>query len=241
MKKLLFLLLLIPVLGISQSKNVLNVFRAFPKVDKVLEFEAAIAAHAQKYHIGDWKWRVWEITSGPDVGGFMISEGPTSWTAFDTRGNLGTEHNNDWNKNVAIYLTDRQGAETGYYVYQDTLSTVALTDFAKNIIITHMYPKPGMIVEARDLIQKQRKVWMAGNESVAVYNVANSGAPQLTIVNRLKGGLKELETGFRAPFPTRFDAANGAGSWDYYLEDYSKYIESRWSEMLELRADLSSK
>ncbi len=240
MKKLLFLLLLIPVLGMSQTKNVISTFRAFPKVDKVLEFEAAMAAHAQKYHIGDWRWRVFEITSGPDAGGYHITEGPTSWTAFDTRGNLGTEHNNDWNKNVAIYLSDRPGT-TGYSVYQDTLSTIALNDFAENIIITHVYPKPGMVVAVRDMIQKQRKVWMAGNESVAVYNVVNSGAPQYAIVNRLKGGLKELESGFLAPFPTRFDATNGAGSWDYWLEDYNKYVESRWSEMLELRADLSSK
>lgn len=240
MKKLLFLLLLVPVLGMSQTKNVISTFRAFPKVDKVLEFEAAMAAHAQKYHTGDWRWRVFEITSGPDAGGYHITEGPTSWTAFDTRGNLGTEHNNDWNRNVAIYLTDRQGL-TGYSVFQDSLSTVALTDFATNIIITHIYPKPGMIVQVRELIEKQRKVWQAGNESVAVYNVTNSGAPQFSAVARLKGGLKELEPGFRAPFPERFDAINGAGSWDYYLEDYYKYVEKRWSEMLTLRPDLSSK
>jgi hypothetical protein len=240
MKKLLFLLMLVPILGMSQNKNVLSTFRAFPKVDKVLEFEAAMAAHAQKYHTGDWSWRVFEIASGPDYGGYHITEGPSSWSAFDTRGNLGTEHNNDWNRNVAIYLSERQGA-TGYSVFQDTLSSVALTDFAEDIIITHIYPKPGMIFEVRDMIQKQRKVWQAGNESVAVYNVVNSGEPQIAVVTRLKGGLKELESGYRAPFPERFDAINGAGAWNYWLEDYAKYVESRWSEMLTLRPDLSSK
>lgn len=240
MKKLLFLLLLIPVLGFAQNKNVISTFRAFPKADKVLEFEAALAAHAQKYHTGDWRWRVFEISSGPDYGGYHVTEGPTSWTAFDTRGNLGTEHNNDWNRNVAIYLTDRESTG-GYSVYQDTLSTVALNDFAENIIVTHIYPKPGMLFQVREMIEKQTKVWKGGNESVAVYSVMNSGAPQFSIVNRLKGGLKELESGYRAPFPQRFDAANGAGSWDYWLEDYAKYVESRWSEMLTLRPDLSSK
>jgi hypothetical protein len=240
MKKLLFLLLLIPMLGFAQNKNVISTFRAFPKADKVLEFEAAIAAHAQKYHTGDWSWRVFEISSGPDFGGYHITEGPTSWTASDTRGNLGDDHNNDWNKSVAIYLSDRQGA-AGYSVYQDSLSTVSLTDFAKHIVITHYYPKPGVIPEVRDLIQKQRKVWVAGNESVAVYNVMNSGAPQFAVVTRLKGGLKELEPGYRKPFDERFEAINGAGSWKYWLEDGSKYLESRWSEMLTMRPDLSSR
>ncbi len=44
----------------------------FPKADKVLDFEKALAAHAQKYHTGDWKWRVYEIQSGPDVRRLII-------------------------------------------------------------------------------------------------------------------------------------------------------------------------
>ncbi|HLF64364.1 MAG TPA: hypothetical protein VI603_11455 [Saprospiraceae bacterium] len=240
MKKLLFLLLLVPILGMSQTKNVVSTFRAFPKVDKVLEFEAALAAHAQKYHTGDWRWRVFEISSGPDYGGYHITEGPTSWTAFDTRGNLGTEHNNDWNRKVAIYLTDKQSTN-GYFAFQDSLSTVGISDYADNIIINHIYPKPGMVLQTGEMIGKQRKVWAAGNESVAVYTAVNSGPQSFAVVTRLKGGLKELEPGYRAPFPQRFDAVNGEGAWGYYLEDYAKYVESRWSEMLSLRADLSSK
>src|SRR5204863_4265210 len=141
MKRLLFILLLLPVLGMGQTKNVLNVTRVFAKADKVLEFEKALAAHVQKYHKGDWAWRVFDIQTGPDANGYMIAEGPTSWDAFDGRGNLGTEHNNDWNKNVAIYTIDRGGA--GYMKFVDSLSTVQLTDYTNKIIISHVSPKPG--------------------------------------------------------------------------------------------------
>ena len=110
MKRIILLFLLSPLLGIGQNKNVVNANRVFPKVDKVLEFEKALAAHAQKYHTGDWKWRVFEIQSGPDANGFHITEGPNTWDQIDTRGNLGAEHNNDWNKNVAIYLTERSSS-----------------------------------------------------------------------------------------------------------------------------------
>ncbi|MFI5186078.1 MAG: hypothetical protein ACHQF0_05105 [Chitinophagales bacterium] len=239
MKKFFFLILVIPFFGMSQTKDVVNSNRYFPKTDKVLEFEKALAVHAQKYHSGDWKWRVFEIQSGPDAGGYHVTEGPTSWDALDTRGNLGTEHNNDWNKNVAIYLTDK--FEATYGVFVDSLSTVALTNYSDKIIISHMYPKPGMINGAIGLVKKLKKVWMDGNENVAVYQIISSGEPQIVTVTRLKEGLKELADGYRKPAAERYNAAYGAGAWDGYLADYAKYVENRWSEILFYRADLSSK
>jgi hypothetical protein len=141
MKRIFLLCLLLPILGLGQDKNVVNANRVFCKVDKVLEFEKALANHAQKFHKGEWSWRVYEIQSGPDAGGYHITEGPTSWASIDGRGNLGDAHNIDWNKNVAIYLTDRGGSS--YAVYQDSLSSVALGDFSDKINITHYFPKVG--------------------------------------------------------------------------------------------------
>src|SRR5262249_49781081 len=155
------------------------------------------------YHKGDWAWRVFEIQTGPDANGYMIAEGPTSWDAFDGRGNLGTEHNNDWNKNVAIYTIDRGGA--GYAVFVDSLSTVQLTDYSNKVIINHVSPKPGMVNGVIDLEKKMKKVWQDGNESVAVYQASNSGAPEFLNVTRLKGGLKELAAGYRKPMPERYN------------------------------------
>ncbi|HYK47636.1 MAG TPA: hypothetical protein VEV83_20805 [Parafilimonas sp.] len=239
MRKILSILLLIPFIGISQTKTIVSVTRVFPKADKVAEFEKALTAHAQKYHTGDFAWRVYEIQSGPDAGGYHLTEGPTSWDALDGRGDLGAEHTNDWNKNVAIYLTDR--SEQSYSEYDDSLSTVALGNYSNKIVINHMYPKPGMIVGATDLVRKLKKVWADGNETVAVYNLVSSGDPQITTVNRLKNGLKELADGYRPPMASRYNAVYGAGAWDTYLADYAKYVERRWSEILVYRSDLSSK
>jgi hypothetical protein len=239
MRKIFLIYMLIPLLGISQNKNVLTANRVFPKVDKVLDFEKALANHAKTYHNGDWKWRVFKIQTGPDAGGYMISEGPTNWDSLDVRGNLGDAHNNDWNLKVAVYLTDR--GSTSYSTYDSSLSTVKLNDYTDKIIITHMFPKPGMVNGVIGLIKKQKKVWEApGNESVAVYSVTNSGPPQYSVVTRLKNGLKELNDSYRKPFSERYNAIYGEGAWNYWLDDYSKYVESRWSEMLFLRKDLGS-
>src|SRR5690349_3322087 len=148
MRKFLSVLLLIPVLGIGQTKNVVSITRMFPKADKVLDFEKALTAHAQKYHTGDWKWRVYEVQSGPDAGGYQVVEGPASWDALDGRGDLGSEHTSDWNTTVSIYLTDK--VEESYSVYVDSLSTIALTNFSDKIVVNHVYPKPGMIVGVND-------------------------------------------------------------------------------------------
>ncbi len=233
------LVLCLPFLLISQAKNVVTTHRVFPKIDKVLEFEKAIAAHAQKYHKGDVSWRVFEIQSGPDMGGYHITEGPNSWEGLDSRGNLGEEHNIDWHKNVAAYLTDRQSA--GYSVYQDSLSTVALGDYSDKINIAHVYPKIGKGDNVIQMIKRLKKTWMATANTVAVYFSSSSGKGQYTLVTRYKQGLKEREAGFRKPFKEAYEMANGAGSYNQYLKDAAEFIDENWSELLFLRKDLSSK
>lgn len=238
MKKLFLLFMLIPLLGIGQ-KNVVSAFRVFPKADKGLEFEKAFIAHVQKYHTGDWKWNVWEIQSGPDYGGFMVTEGPLSWEQFDTRGNLGDAHTQDWAKNVSPFITERTSST--YSVFNEAMSSVALTDYADKILINHYLPKPGLVVGLTEMITRLKKVWTQSNESVAVYSTVGSGAPEYVVVNRMKNGLKELSDDYRKPLPERYNAVHGEGTWKYWLQDFTKNVESRWSEILFKRADLSSK
>jgi hypothetical protein len=239
MKKVLLFCMLIPILVMSQTKNVTSTTRVFAKVDKVLEFEKALAAHSQKYHTGDWKWRVFEISSGPDAGGYMISEGPVSWEQMDTRGNLGTEHNNDWNKNVAIFTTER--GSSGYAVFDTSLSTVAITDYAEKINITHVFQKTGYGGKVYDMIKTFRPVWKTAGQSVAVYTASSSGPAAYIIVTRYKNGLKERAEGYRKPFKERYEAIHGEDSWNDLMDFQRNYIQEQWSELLFMRPDLSSK
>ncbi len=228
-----------PFISAGQTKNLLSTHRVFPKVDKIMEFEKALAAHAQKYHKGDQAWHVFKIQSGPDAGGYQITEGPTSWTAEDTRGDLGPEHMMDWHKNIAIHLTERRSI--GYSVYQDSLSTIALNDWTDKVSITHVYPKPGHVIDVENLIKKLQKTWKAEGIFVAVYMASASGRPQYTMVTRYKQGLKEREKGFRRPMKEAFEAANGPGSFEQYLKDYEVAVEERWEELLFMSKELGSK
>jgi hypothetical protein len=177
--------------------------------------------------------------SGPEMGGFHITEGPTSWDALDTRGNLGDEHNIDWNKNVGIYLTERTTG--GYYSYRDTLSTVALGDFSDKISITHVFPKIGWGNKIAAIISRLKAAWTAEGSTVAVYVASSSGPAQYTLVTRYKQGLKEMATGFRKPFKATYESIHGEGSYEDYLDKVRQYTNDVWSELLFLRAELSSK
>lgn len=237
MKKLLLLLWCLPVLAKAQD-NVVNSQRLFPKIDKVLQFEKALAAHAQKFHTGKWKWRVFTIASGPDAGGYHITEGPMNWEDIQNRGDLGAAHMADWNTNLAPLLTRQTDS---YAVYQEDLSTVALTDYSNWININHLEMKPGFRGDLRNLLTKMKKAWEADGSTNAVYNSSSSGVPAYTVVTRYKNGLKERNSNYRPPFDQTYEKANGAGSWNEWVAMYKAAVERSWSELLEFQPNLSSK
>jgi hypothetical protein len=239
MRSLLLLCLLIPVIGMSQTKNIVSVQRSFAKVDKVLEFEKAIGAHAQKFHAGDAKWRVYEISSGPDAGGYQIVEGPFNWAGLDARGNLGAEHTLDYNKNVAPLLT--QEYQSSYYEYLDSLSTVALGEFSNKIQISHWFPKPGQLGNVWALLRSMKKYWVSEKMTVAVYMASASGQTQFVVVTRYKNGFKDRDVVNPLSFKERYEKANGPDSFDEYLKVFQNYMEKSWSELLEMRPEMGSK
>ena len=121
------------------------------------------------------------------------------------------------------------------------MSTVALTDWADKINITHVFPKIGWGNKVREMITNSKAAWQAGGESIAVYLANSSGPAQYTVVTRYKQGLKEKNPNFRKSFKDRYEAAHGPDSFDGYLEILRTYVADAWSELLFYRADLSSK
>jgi hypothetical protein len=142
MRKLFLCLLLLPCIGISQTKNVISIFRAFPKTEKVAEFEKALTAHALKYHTGDWKWHTYDILSGPDAGGYHVAEGPNSWAQLDERKDISKEHTADWNTNISP-LTTGQGVQA-YAIYREDLSSVPLLEFSEKMAVTQYLSQTGL-------------------------------------------------------------------------------------------------
>lgn len=239
MKRLSLLLLLIPMVGSSQEKNVVRIERITPKADKIMEFEKALAAHAQKYHTGDWKWRVSQTDTGPDAGSYIIAEGPASWTDGDNRGDLGAEHMADWNKLFGTLTTGQ--LQSIALVYRPDLSSGKLTDYADKSSVNHVFPRPGYGGKLEANYKKAKQVWEAAGQTILVYQANSSGEPQFVVVTRHKTGWKEKEASFLKAFPDRYNEIHGADSFDEYLETIQRFTSNSWGEMVHFRADLSSK
>lgn len=239
MRKLLLCWLLIPCIGTSQTKNIVSTFRAFPKPEKVTEFEKALTSHAQKFHTGDWKWRIYEIISGPDAGGYHVTEGPNSWAQIDDRKDISKEHTADWNTSISP-LTTGQGTQ-GFSVYREDLSSVPLLEFSEKMALTHIFPKQGYSDTIAAIIKKVKTVWQKSNETVAVYQVSGSGPSQFVLVFRYKTGWKERDASFRKPFMERYKAEYSDNGYNEYMAVVQQFVEKSWTELLTYRADLSSK
>ncbi len=239
MKKIFFLLMALPFFSMSQDKLVVTATRVFPKTDKASQLGKVLSAHAQQYHKGDQSWMVYSIESGPDYGGYHITEGPSTWDGIDKRGNLGEAHTKDWNTNISPLLSER--SQSSFSVYRADLSTVKLTDYATKIMLNHLYPKPGYVEEVEGLIKKLKNVWEAAGQSIAVYEMNASGPAQFVIVTRYKQGLKEKERNFFKPIKERFTAANGEGSWDAFIQVQRTALDHSWSELLYVHPELGSK
>jgi hypothetical protein len=239
MKKVFALLFLLPLFAVCQNPTVVSYSRFFPKNDKIIEFQKALKNHAAKYHTGPWKWRVYDIESGPDAGGVLTIEGPATWDQMDKRANISEEHTNDLYKNLLPLTTEKN--MQGFMVFREDLSSVKLTDYSDKISISHVFPKPGKMSVIEDNIKLLKKVWEAGQQSIAVYETNSSGPVQFMIVTRYKQGLKEKEIDFRKPLKERYNAINGEGSFDKYVSAVSETLEHQWAELAVYNPDLSSK
>lgn len=217
----------------------MSVFRAFPKPEKVTEFEKALTSHAQKYHTGEWKWRTFQILSGPDAGGYHVVEGPNSWAQLDERKDISKEHTADWNTAISP-MTTGQGMQ-GYSVYREDLSSSPLNEFAEKMATLHVFPKQGYSDSIAAQLKKIKVVWEKTNEPVAVFQASGSGPARFVLVFRYKTGWKERDPGFRKSFMERYKAEYSDSGYNEYLTAVQQFVDKTWSELLIYRADLSSK
>lgn len=222
----------------APKKNTINVYRVIPKDGHAEAIEKALAAHAQKFHSGNWKWRVSAILTGPDGGGYQITEGPNSWTDIEGRGDLGAEHTKEYDANVLPHV-ERSSPEM-YVTYVESASTVAAAAWSTKSVIIHLYYKPGRGPATLELLKAYKKAWEKAGQNYVVWTTASSGEPQYIVVRRLKEGFKDFDMSSPSMRDT-FDAANGAGAFDKANEEASRSLDRTVAEMIEFKPELSSK
>jgi hypothetical protein len=222
----------------APKKNTLSVYRVIPKPGHADALEKALTAHAQKFHTGNWKWRVSSMLTGPESNGYQIAEGPNSWTDIDGRGDLGPDHNKDYDANVSPHV-ERSTPEM-YVTYVEAASTVPAANWSTKSQITHLYFKPGRGPATLEVLKLYKKAWEKMGHNVVIWSPLGSGEPQYIIVRRFKNGFKDLDMEGQT-MREAFDEVNGAGSFAKLADENNKNLDHTMAELMEFKPELSSK
>jgi len=242
MKSLLFSLLLLPLVVLSQASTDYPVFEngmitAIPA--KITEFEAGMAAHNKKYHSeGVYGARVYLISNGPNVGKYMWTMGPLPWTALDQRP-AQEGHDADWNTNVLPY-TMAEGDQT-YWRFHPELSGFPADFKLKYLKVMMMDIQAFKEGQFFGMLKKVKQV-MATKYPDANYGMYTNELPS-TADGRDFAFVDFFDSmGFMSredTFPADFDAVHGAGSFASFLQEMQATIAGTQTEIWIFREDLS--
>ncbi len=242
MKKLGFLLMLIPALMLSQENKEYAVFEnglITANPTKIKQFEAGIAAHNKKYHAqGIYGARMYSISNGPNVGKYIWAMGPLPWSAFDNRPAL-KGHDDDWNSNVAPYML-ADGDQT-YWKFEADLSNFP-NDFKVNKLLVDMYDiKRFQNGKVKKLLKKVEKV-MKSKYPETTYGMYMNELPStkdgrdLAMVWFFE---KSAWMGNDPKFAKNYEEVHGDGSFTHFLDDWLEVTNGSESEIWVYRQDLS--
>ncbi len=240
------LLMLSPLLLVAEDakttgpkKGTIDTYMVVPKDGHETALKAALAAHAQKFHAGNWKWRVYQVLTGPHGDAYMILEGPNSWTDIEGRGDLGAEHQKDYETTILPHV--EKSTPTVYATYVKDASTTDAAAFSTNkVLVSYCYLRPGRGPHAHDDAKVWKKVYEKLGLSVVTWRTFYSGEPCYIFAGRLKAGFKDLDDE-SISFHKAADEVLGAGALDRLIESDAANYSHIVDEIIELKPELSSK
>ena len=246
MRKTFFLWLFISAafFANSQGSTLYKVNIVKPKAGMKSAFEASWKMHLDKYHKTADKRNLYEVTSGPESGSYVIVEGPISYADMDKTMSNSKEHGLDLEKNFSPKL--EPGNQNFIAQWRDTLSYNA-DAVADKFLLTVTVVKDGKMAEylseARKSILTLGKIGSQLSITTLVKQFAGT-SPTIISIRNLKDGFKELDADYFKMAPNAFKDAYvqdyGQEAWDKRLKLLVDDVVSRDQHFEKLRADLSS-
>ncbi len=243
-KKLFYLLLLSPLLVLSQNTKEYYVFENVMltvKPDKIKQFEKGIAAHNVKFHSDNvYGARVYSIASGLNAGKYVWTMGPITWSDMDNRPSK-SGHDDDWSNNVAPYMT--LGTEVTYWKYKADLSNFP-QDFKVKKLKVDVYDITRFQGEkVMKIMAKVKKVMITKfpKEAFGVYVNEFSGTKEGKDLAYVSFFEKSAWLGKDGEFSKKYDEVFGKGSFKEVIKEWGQVTVGSQSELWVYREDLSGK
>ncbi len=242
MKKVIYILLLAPLMLISQTTDeylIIENATITANPTKIAEFEKGLASHNKKYHSeGAFGARTYWITNGDNAGKYVLVTGPLPWSALDNRPNQ-EGHSEDWNKNVAAYAMPNWNQT--YWKFQTDISNFP-KDFMVNKLHLSIYDiKRFKGAKAVGLMKKIHKV-MTEKFPDDPYGIYTNEMPStkegrdmvfVSFFNKSSWMGEDIE------FPKKYDEVHGDGSFAHFLKDWEEVTVGGEQEVWLFRKDLS--
>ena len=242
MKNLILCLFLLPLLAISQSNSEYMIFEnglIKPNPKDIQKFEAGMAAHNKKYHgDGPFGARVYTISNGTNVGGYMWVMGPLPWSAMDNRP-AQQGHDEDWNKNVMPYILP-DGDQT-YWKFESDLSNFPKDFNIKNLLVDVYDVKRFQGKKAMDLLKKVKKVMVEKypDEPYGIYTNEFSSTKEGKDIAFVSFFDKSAWLGEDMEFAKKYNEVYGDDSFSAFLRDWGEATNGSQTEVWVYRPDLS--
>jgi hypothetical protein len=245
MKKILLaLLILMNAMVFAQGKTLYIVDMIKVKPGMKTAFETAWKNHVARFHNANDKRQVFEIVTGPNIGGYLIVEGPVSYADMDIVKTNAKAHAEDLEKNIAPTQEIRLN---GIYRNVDTLSYNGNIQSEKALVtVTHV--KNGKMA---DYMAEARKAVIVLNKNTRPFSnnvmvqLFSGSDPVYVSIRNLKDGLKELEDNYggmtMSAFKDDYIKEYGQAAWDSRIKLQTDEINSRDVYVAKARKDLSSK
>lgn len=242
LKNLFYLMLLSPLLVISQNAKEYMVFEnamLTVKPDKMKLFESGIAAHNKKYHSDNvYGARVYSIVSGSNAGKYVWAMGPLPWSAMDSRPTK-EGHDADWTNNVVPYL--ESGSDVTYWKFKADLSNFP-KDFKVNKLKVDVYDITRFQgKKVMEIMKKLKQVMVTKfpEEAFGVYVNEFSSTKDGRDLAYVSFFEKSAWLGEDPEFAKKYDEVFGKGSFEKLIKEWGEVTVGSQSELWVNRKDLS--
>lgn len=247
MKKIFFLWLFIAaaLLTFGQGNTLYEVNVVKPKAGMQMAFETSWKLHLDKFHKTSDKRNVYEVISGPELGSYVIVEGPFSFADMDKALPNAKEHTADLDKN----FTPKVETENQNFMcaFRDTLSYNPQPD-AKKLLVTVTVLKDGKQPDYVRELRRNAIIAAKLNSQISyvvLIKTQSGSSPTIITLRNLRNGYAELEANYFQTPPNAFREAYvkewGQEAWDKRLAQLVNDVVSRELHFEVYRSDLSSK
>jgi hypothetical protein len=220
--------------------SVTEVLRQKARQGMQQEYEAGRKKHMawHKAQNDPWTWEVFEITTGPDTGGYLIASGNHQWKDMEQwEAKMADADNADSRASMGAAIASTQRA---YWTQLNSISRLPAADERQPLLTLTFYRvKPGSDAALRDAIGKINVALDAEKFPLHTiwYVLSNGGAGPTYAVVAPRAGLGEM-----APSPSLLEVLQkqlGKPGADALVKSFFDNVVSTDSEMLRLRPDLS--